>query len=444
MDVRAGAAPATSGRYMASLLAVCTNSLMEAIDMSIFDEPFTEIGDSEADEEDAAEPLPKGSVPAVVTGTDWTAETVVSQLRRGNIDLNPRFQRRDAWKTDRKSRLIESLILGLPVPQIVLAEAKDSRGRFIVIDGKQRLLTLLQFWGLGEGTSNGFALTGLGLRSDLNGRTFADFERDSALHPDLTALLNESVRTVVIKNWTDSSFLHTVFLRLNTGSVALSPQELRQALLPGPFTDFVDDASAGSKALRELLGLIDPDPRMRDVEILARFIAFHFFGDRYPGRMKGFLDMAFDELNSKWRMRQRDIEAAVADFESGLLSLMQLFGKNLARKPGSRQFNRAIFDALIYYHSQPAVRDALAGHDQQLVDEYADLLAAGSDFATAIESDTASPHNTLTRLQVWADRLNSIAGLHLSAPPIPLPGRPAKSKGKKAKKKATKKKQAKG
>ena len=68
--------------------------------------------------------------PAVLHGTDWTTETVISQLKRGNIILNPSFQRRDAWSRKQKSRFIESLILGLPIPQIVLAETRESRGKF--------------------------------------------------------------------------------------------------------------------------------------------------------------------------------------------------------------------------------------------------------------------------------------------------------------------------
>src|SRR5436190_18534638 len=79
---------------------------------------------------------------AVVYSADWTAETILGQLEKGNIDVKPRFQRRDAWSSSHKSRFIESLILGLPIPQIVLAEL--GKGRFIVLDGKQRLLALLQ------------------------------------------------------------------------------------------------------------------------------------------------------------------------------------------------------------------------------------------------------------------------------------------------------------
>src|SRR5215472_16456348 len=87
--------------------------------------------DEEADEQDVAEQLAPGTTAAVVSATDWTTETVVSQLKRRNIQLNPRFQRRDAWRRDRKSRFIESLIVGLPIPQIVLAESKKDRGKFI-------------------------------------------------------------------------------------------------------------------------------------------------------------------------------------------------------------------------------------------------------------------------------------------------------------------------
>src|SRR5690606_38118167 len=83
---------------------------------------------------------------SVIWGTDWTTETIVNQLKKGNIDLNPKFQRRNAWSQINKSRFIESLILGLPIPQIILAEKKDLKGSYIVIDGKQRLLTIRSFF----------------------------------------------------------------------------------------------------------------------------------------------------------------------------------------------------------------------------------------------------------------------------------------------------------
>lgn len=214
---------------------------------------------------------------AVLHAADWTVETMISQLVRGNIEMNPRFQRRDAWSVRRKSAFIESLILGLPVPQIVLAEKRGQRGKYIVLDGKQRLLSLMQFSGNAEGPSNAFRLSGLEARSDLNRKTYEAL-KDPSSEGDLNAFHNYTVRTAVIRNWPSYEFLHLVFLRLNTGSVKLSPQELRQALFPGAFSDTVDDCAQASAPLQAILGSKTPDPRMRDVELLVRFLGFHFFG----------------------------------------------------------------------------------------------------------------------------------------------------------------------
>ncbi len=109
---------------------------------------------------------------AALWSTDWTAETVLSQLRRGNIDLNPSFQRRSAWAESKQSLFVESLMLGLPIPQLILAEDRNRKGSFIVIDGKQRLLAIRRF--AAEDGDDGFTplkLKGLSERHDLNKKT---------------------------------------------------------------------------------------------------------------------------------------------------------------------------------------------------------------------------------------------------------------------------------
>jgi hypothetical protein len=138
--------------------------------------------------------------PAVVTASDWTTQTILSQLEKGNIDLNPSFQRRQAWRPMRKSEFIESLILGIPVPQLVLAERKQKRGSYIVIVGKQRLLSLAQFSSRGDSAFEPFRLSGLAIRKDLNGKNLEDLELDPQLDEDLTSLENQTIRPVVIRN----------------------------------------------------------------------------------------------------------------------------------------------------------------------------------------------------------------------------------------------------
>lgn len=223
---------------------------------------------------------------AVLSGNDWTTETIITQINKGNIQLNPNFQRRDAWDKTRKSKFIESLILGLPVPQIVLAESKERRGAYIVLDGKQRLLSIRQFAApKDDKIYEHLKLSGLEIRKDLSGHSLESMRSDIDLFDDLSSFENQPIRTVVIRNWPNEKFLYHIFLRLNTGSVPLSPQELRQALHPGDFVLFLDRKSSESQALREILGIKKPDFRMRDTELLLRYIAYKNFLPQYTGDM---------------------------------------------------------------------------------------------------------------------------------------------------------------
>ncbi|MCH2487002.1 MAG: DUF262 domain-containing protein, partial [Erythrobacter sp.] len=110
---------------------------------------------------------------AVLWSTDWTSETVLSQLSRGNIDLNPSFQRRSAWSDKKQSFFIESLILGLPIPQLILAEDPFRKGAYIVIDGKQRLLAIRRFASVDDDAGfKPLKLKGLSERNDLNRKSY--------------------------------------------------------------------------------------------------------------------------------------------------------------------------------------------------------------------------------------------------------------------------------
>lgn len=354
---------------------------------------------------------------AVLHATDWTTETIVSQLRRGNIVLNPSFQRRDAWKVPQKSRFIESLILGLPIPQIVLAESKDKRGTFIVLDGKQRLLSLLHFWGIGTGRNNGYSLSGLEIRRDLLRKKLSHFETDTTLENDFNALLNQPIRTVVIKNWPHIDFLHLVFLRLNTNSVKLSPQELRQALFPGKFSDWVDEAAVNSASIKLLLNIREPDYRMRDIEVLARYLSFCFFFTEYRGRMKRFLDDAFEVFNKRWEEWEPKLEEALAEFESAVSALEQIFGSAIGKKPESRHFNRAVFDFLVFYARNARIREAMLANPEGTLTVFGELFNDPS-FKSATEKDTAGVPNTVERLAKWGTGLAAALGIEFPVPAI--------------------------
>jgi hypothetical protein len=358
---------------------------------------------------------------AVVSGNDWTAETIINQINKGNIQLNPDFQRRDAWDKIRKSRFIESLILGLPVPQIVLAESKDRRGTYIVLDGKQRLLSIRQFSATAEDeVYEQLKLSKLDIRKDLNGKSLESLKNDLVLFDDLSAFENQPIRTVVIKNWPNEAFLYHVFLRLNTGSVSLSPQELRQALHPGKFVSFLDKSSSESIALQEILKLKKPDFRMRDAELLLRYYTFKNFINNYAGNLKSFLDGCCLHFNNTWDSDQEKIEEQLNSFELAHQVIKSIFRNNAYRKwTGSgyeNRFNRAVFDILILSFSEEVTRESCRGKEQEVENAFKYLCAEDRAFITSLETTTKSIGATDKRISTWNSKLNEVLGINLIVP----------------------------
>lgn len=374
------------------------------------------------EEEERVSPISIESVAnAVVSATDWTTETVLLQLAKKNINITPLFQRRDAWDLNRKSRFIESLILGLPIPQIVLAEKMDERGKFYVLDGKQRLLTLLQFTGAIEGKKQFFRLRGLEVLINLNKVNYKDLCKNADLSDYLTAFQNQPIRAVVIRNWPNNDFLHMVFVRLNTGSVPLAPQELRQALFPGQFVLYVDEQASASESLRQLLNQREPDFRMRDVELLTRYLAFSFFLPEFAGDMKRFLDEACEKLNDRWEEQENDIKERAQAFDSAIRAGFEIFGEDgLGRKwtaEGQQpRLNRAVLDVILFYFSDQTIREAALARRDDVKEAFVALSTDSIPFRKAIETTTKSLTALSDRLLLWGQVLSACLELQFQVP----------------------------
>ncbi len=366
---------------------------------------------------------PKKVHQAVTWTSDWTTETIVLQLRRGTIDLDPSFQRRDAWRQSRKSRFIESLILGLPIPQIVLAEKKDKRGEYIVIDGKQRLLTLAQFCHdpASSLTSEPLVLSQLLVETELNGKTYKDLTETPSLNQKLTAFLSQPIRAVIIKNWPDEDFLYTVFHRLNSNSVPLSPQELRKALHPGSFIDFAEKASEDSKTLQDALGIKTADFRMRDVEITVRYFAFRHFIKDYNGNLKEFLDNTCKVLNKKWATEKETLVKEFESMESAIVLTNSIFGKQKAFRKYSegqyeRRLNRAVFDIFLFYFSQSEYAKKAADKKNEIKNAFELLCSTDNDFLRSLETSTKTTDVVKKRFATWGRELSKIIGVKFANP----------------------------
>lgn len=360
---------------------------------------------------------------AVVTGTDWTAETILSQLAKGNIGLDPAFQRRDAWSQTRKSKFIESIILGLPIPQLVLAESQDLKGTYIVIDGKQRLLSLQQFAGIKlPAGQEPLKLRGLLVRKELESSKYSDIQKDEQLAPYLAAFENQPIRTVIVKNWQNEKVLYIIFHRLNTGSVPLSPQELRQALHPGKFLEFAVQYSEASHGLKRTLNLTRPDFRMRDVELLVRYFAYKNFIADYSGSLKDFLDDTCKKLNKDWKKRAAELTEQTRELELAISTAFKIFGRSQSFRKWDgerfeRRFNRAAFDIMVYYFSDRRVRKQALSKKQAVKTAFQDLCARNSVFLRSLETTTKSIEATSARFSRWGRALRDL-GIAVHIPKI--------------------------
>ncbi|MEG4963404.1 MULTISPECIES: DUF262 domain-containing protein [unclassified Microcoleus] len=362
----------------------------------------------------------------IVAGNDWTTATILDQLVRDNIQLNPRFQRRDAWDITRKSRFIESIFLGFPIPDIVLASQDKKRGKFVVLDGKQRLLTILQFYGRSETPNDSFALKNLEFRPELNGCTHEAIKNDLLHSSVLDALDNQTLRTTLIRNWHTESLLYKIFLRLNVENTPLSPQELRQALHPGDFINFLDDESIKNQALRKILKSQNPDPRMRDVELLLRYVGFHHFLSDYRGNLKVFLDMTCKKLNKDWKEKKTEVTYTVSQFEKAVQTTTTIFGEeNIFRVWLSSyntyrgKFNRAILDVMVFYFSDPVIREAAEKNRAGVEKAFKELCSSSnSEFREAVEKSTTSMRETHTRLSLWGKALLKVLDVEFNVPEL--------------------------
>ena len=394
-------------------------SMFEMLDdsVSVFADPDT---NNEQEEDVSKDGI--GSINQMaISGTDWTTETIVRQIEKGNIVLNPDFQRREAWTATTKSRFIESLILGFPIPQIVLAESREKKGKFIVIDGKQRLLSLQQFMRENYSAPDTLKLRGLDVKENLNGKTFKQMI-DEGLDSDIDALSNQPIRTVVVKNWPSVEVLYYIFLRLNTGSVKLSPQELRQALYPGEFIKFANQTASESNGIKRILKLKEGvlDFRMRDVELLIRYMAFQFFADQYRGSMQAFLDKACEQLNKNWNSKAAEISKNAQEFELAVESVYMIFGENAFNKFKEEKYesknNRAIMDVMLYYFSHDDIRVAAIAKADVVRHAFERLCTDDVQFLNAVEQTTKSMGSVIYRFNKWAEVLSTCISTHVESP----------------------------
>lgn len=366
--------------------------------------------DDEHDDDDLREVTRQYLPDTVVWTTDWTTGALADQIRRDVFDVDPPYQRRSVWNDKKASLLIESLIVGCPVPPITLAElpANGPNGeQYVVIDGKQRLSTLKRFM-----VDKTLRLTGLEILPQFNGLTFDELiaEREAS------RFTNVPVRTVVLRNWKKDEVLQFVFHRLNTQVTPLSTHELRRSLLAGPFTEYLDERSAQSVGIQRVLNIKGPDYRLRDAELWLRALAFVLRSNQYRGNLKAFLDTTTRQLNRGWAKPEtrREVSEASDDIELAIEATVAIFGNEAFQRFDpetgySGRFNRAIFDIMIVQFANEANREkALA--QKAAVRTAFETMSSDTRFAAWISTTTKTPAAVQGRLHAWSTQLSSLGG----------------------------------
>lgn len=338
---------------------------------------------------------------------DWTVETIYNQIKQGNIDLNPRFQRRNAWNDEKRSRLIESLILKLPVPEIVLAESHTEKNKFVVLDGKQRLLTIAGFFDHEKYKYwDKPILRDLKLKPTLNKMTIELLSQE--LHKDSNrAFLNSDIRCTVVFNQTSDDILYEIFYRLNSGAVPLSMQELRQSLRKGEFSDYLIDSTETTGPLHKVLGLEQPDKRLIDAEILLKYFSYRFRLGEYTGNLKKFLDDTLVLLNKNWESKAEEVKSYFKQFNDGIERLAEIIGvDNIGTYSDENRFNRNIFDVQLYFFSQLEKHDITQQNNSKYIEGFKELSQQNSNFRKSITYATNTKRNFTTRFEAFRLLIN--------------------------------------
>lgn len=352
---------------------------------------------------------------------DYNISVLMNLIQRGYLKF-PSFQRNYVWKKEMASKFIESIIIGLPIPQVFLFE--QGRNDFLVIDGQQRLVSIYLFRNkrfpkndLGRAIIRKYLAKGKeippeelygsnfenfelklpsasGERNPLNGIIYdtlpkgADF--DYKAHFDF----NRTIRTMTIRQVEpdeDDSSMFEIFSRLNSGGVSLKPQEIRMSLFYSPFYERVLELNLHSK-WRLFLGKKEPDLHMNEVEVLVRAFAMLEMHDKYKSPMSSFLNKFSEDAKKFDDKKIEELSDLFYDFWKSCDELDKDSFKNEKGK-----FVISHFDAVFVAVCELIREKGLNG--KKIVKESLSNLKSDREFFNASQQRTAQTAHVKDRIK---------------------------------------------
>ena len=315
-------------------------------------------------------------------GADYTVDTLVKRLNSGAFYVPP-FQREFVWSQPQASRFVESLLLGLPVPNVFVARELQSP-KHLIIDGQQRLKTLQYFFeNYFIDHNRKFQLKDVA--PEWSGKTVEDLDADDKLR-----LEDSIVRVTIFKqdHPDDDQSIYSVFERLNTGGTKLYPQEIRNCVSHGAFIELLKELNQ-NEDWRSIFGA--PSKRQKDQELILRFLAFYFEGENYKSPMRNFLNI--------FTGKYRNVSASkTLEFRKVFADTIQTIHSAIGRKafrPRSTTLNAAVFDSVMVGVAKRI--DCRPISDlEQLRNAYEKLLST-DEFVSGYSSDTSNVGNVKSR-----------------------------------------------
>ncbi|MGA2318375.1 MAG: DUF262 domain-containing protein [Thermodesulfobacteriota bacterium] len=327
------------------------------------------------------------------------------QYQKGNLNLRPAFQRLDVWDNSKCSRLIESVLLEVPIPVIYLSEEPDTK--YSVIDGQQRLNSFIKF------LENNLKLSGLTILTELTGKCFQDIPKNLQ-----DKFENSTIRIIEIRKESHPDVKFEIFERLNTGSVQLNPQELRNCIYRGRYNDLLEELTE-DKDFQFLLGLKGPHYRMYDRELILRFFAFYRNTHlNYNPSMKRFLNI---EMKDHQNIDEEEEKKLRKIFRKSVRLSKTVFGDRSFRRfiQGSNKdpngkwetnkINKALFDVVMYGFTRYEENQVVPNSDS-IREALINLVTHDRDFLDTISTYTDNKDKIQIRFDRWLSALKEIVG----------------------------------
>jgi hypothetical protein len=359
---------------------------MTTIDKAASDQ---DLGEMDGEEEFL---FPPAERKVITQPLDLSVQTLFEQWNNRLLIL-PEIQREYVWDNAKASRLIESLILNIPIPVLYFAETEEAK--YQIFDGHQRVKSIVNYLG------GVFALTGLAVLREYRGLRFSELpEREQRF------LKMRTLRTILISIDSHPNMRFEIYERLNTGSISLNAQELRNSIYRGPFNNLLHDL-AKLNAFRGLIGTKAPRKRMVDEEAILRFFAMRDGLGAYRTPLKKFLN---GYMSSVRNLTSGQITEHRIIFEDAINRAQALLGASAFRMlsaqgaPAESSVNRAVLEAQLLACSWLVPG---SNPNPQEVRARIAALFQNEQFVDAVQRATGDRSRTLKRVR---DTIASIEG----------------------------------